>query len=83
MTLPSGLLRLPRQSFRNAKHAEWTMAHAFFADMGGFILRSPDECDFPLDAAQLFFLVSKGYVQYPDIAKEEIDDRNKYDSLAR
>jgi hypothetical protein len=51
--------------------------------MGGFILKSPDEIDFPLDAAQLFFLLSKGYIQYPDISKEEIDDRNKYDGLAR
>ena len=59
------------------------MTHAFYADMGGFILRSPDEIDFPLDATQLFFLLSKGYIQYPDIAKEDIDDRNKYDGLAR
>jgi hypothetical protein len=59
------------------------MRHAFFADMGGFILRSPDEVDFPIDAAQLFYLVSRGYIEYPDIAKEEIDDRNKSDSLAR
>jgi len=59
------------------------MTHSFFADMGGFILRSPDQCDFPLDAEQLFFLVSKGYVLYPDISREEIEDRNKYDGLAR
>lgn len=59
------------------------MTHAFFADMGGFILRSPDEVDLPLDAAQLFYLLSNGYIQYPKVAKEEIDDRNKSDGLAR
>jgi hypothetical protein len=59
------------------------MKHAFFADMGGFILRSPDEVDFPLDAAQLFYLLSKGYIQYPAVTKEEIEDRNKSDGLAR
>lgn len=59
------------------------MTHAFFADMGGFVLRSPNFPPFPLDAEQLYYLVSKGYLAYPHIDKAVIDDKNKSDGLAR
>ncbi len=38
---------------------------------------------FPLDALQLHYLVTKGYVDYPTITEREIDDRNKVDTLLR
>ena len=61
------------------------MKHAFFADMGGFLVK-PLEHDlpsFPLNSNQLFKLVKDGYLQYPNLGKEEIEDRNKLDELTR
>jgi hypothetical protein len=59
------------------------MTHAFFADMGGFVLRSPDFPPFPLDAEQLYYLISNDYLEYPKLDKAIIDDKNKADGLAR
>ena len=63
---------------------DWTLQHAFFANMGGFVLRSPDyQCPFPIDAEQLLWLIKHGYLPYPQIEKRAIDDKNKADSLTR
>lgn len=60
------------------------MTHAFYADMGGFLLEGPGvETPFPVDAKQLLFLVEQGYVEYPEITRDDIDDRNKSDGFAR
>ena len=72
------------QKFNEAKFTDWTLTHAFFADMGGFVLKTSDlSASIPLDAEQLFFLVEKKYIDYPKLKKEEIDDKNKSDGLAR
>ena len=62
---------------------EWTMKHAFFADMGGFILQSPDFVPFPVNAKQVHYLISQGYLMFPTISKRQIEDRNKADALLR
>lgn len=59
------------------------MEHAFFADMGGFMLTAPDYPPFPIDAAQVLYLVKKGYLDLPQITKSEIEDRDKSDGLSR
>ena len=59
------------------------MKHAFYADMGGFHLETPDAGTFPVDANQLHYLISKGYVDYPIGLELDIEDRNKRDGLAR
>lgn len=59
------------------------MIHAFFADMGGFLLDSPGIEKFPIDAEQLFQLVEAGYVSYPDLEMEDIKDKSKSDKMAR
>ncbi|KAN0081101.1 hypothetical protein V8E54_004305 [Elaphomyces granulatus] len=69
--------------FHAAGYKNWTLTHAFFADMGGFVLRVPGSPDFPLDAEQLYVLVTRRYLQYPVLEKEEIDDKNKADDLSR
>jgi hypothetical protein len=71
------------QKFKSAGYSNWTIRHAFFADMGGFALKSPNFPTFPLDAEQLYFLVSKGYLEYPNIEREDIDEKNKADGLSR
>lgn len=59
------------------------MRQAFFADMGGYMLKANKYPAFSIHAEQLFFLVSEGLVAYPVEEKEDIDDKNKRDSLAR
>ncbi|KAL8783190.1 MAG: hypothetical protein Q9213_004819 [Squamulea squamosa] len=71
------------QTFKTLGYPQWTMRHAFFADMGGFMLQSPDAPLFPVDSQQLAYLVEKNYLQYPGIDKETIGDRNKADGFAR
>lgn len=59
------------------------MTHSFFADMGGFILMSPDFDDFPIDATQLLWLIQNGYLEYPLVDEGALKDKNKSDALAR
>lgn len=54
--------------------------------MGGFVLKAKQgnkEITFPVNAKQLFYLINKGYLEYPQLRKEEIQDKNKADGLAR
>ena len=64
-------------------HGQWTMRHAFFADMGGFLLQAPDFPPFPVDGQQLLYLIEKNYISYPDVDSETIWDKNKADGFAR
>ena len=60
------------------------MRQAYFADMGGFLIKMPDyESPVPVNAGQLLTLICKGYVDYPECDKHVIDDKNKHDGLAR
>src|SRR5271155_5787431 len=61
------------------------MAHAFLADMGGFILDVEGYENFPLNAKQVHYLVKKGYVNYEEVglSKEAITDKNKGEALVR
>ncbi|MCJ1412948.1 hypothetical protein MMC19_007049 [Ptychographa xylographoides] len=71
------------ESFTEIGYPQWTMCHAFFADMGGFILQAPDFPPFPVDGQQLIYLVKKKYIPYPDIKIQDIKDKNKADGFAR
>ncbi|KAL8800371.1 MAG: hypothetical protein Q9182_005226 [Xanthomendoza sp. 2 TL-2023] len=62
---------------------KWTMKQAHFADMGGYHLEAPGSPAFPLNARQLFFLLSNHYIDFPEGDDTDIDDRNKRDGLAR
>lgn len=64
-------------------NGEWTMVHAFYADMGGFLLQSPDYISFPITAKQLHFLVEQRHIALPDISREEIWDKSKADVFAK
>ncbi|KAI9709005.1 MAG: hypothetical protein M1812_007818 [Candelaria pacifica] len=61
----------------------WTMRQAFFADMGGFVLHSPDFPAFPVDAQQVQYLVVNKYIPYPNVDEKEIWDKNKADGFVR
>ncbi|KAL8642158.1 MAG: hypothetical protein Q9228_001118 [Teloschistes exilis] len=51
--------------------------------MGGYHLQAPGYPAFPLNARQLFFLISNGHVDFPAEDETDIDDKNKRDGLAR
>lgn len=47
------------------------------------MLETPDHPAFPVDAKQLLYLITNGYITQPTISKADIEDRNKADGLAR
>jgi hypothetical protein len=51
--------------------------------MGGYLLQTPNLPAFPVNAKQLFYLIEKGYVEYPSLTKSDINDKNKADMLSR
>lgn len=71
--------------FQGSGYEEWTMKHAFLADMGGIHLRVEGSGmkTFPVTGRGLHFLVTKGYMSYPEISEESIKDKNKSDGLTR
>jgi hypothetical protein len=71
------------KAFHDSGYHQWTLSHAFFADMGGFVLHTRDMVPFPVDAKQLHFLVTQGYVKYPTVNEQVIKDKNKVDGLLR
>ena len=71
------------EDFVSSGYPQWTMRHAFFADMGGFLLQTPEFPAFPIDGQQLLYLVGRKHLRYPDIDEEAIRDKNKADGFAR
>lgn len=69
--------------FSKLNHPEWCLRHAFFADMGGFVLCPPDYSQFPVNARQIHYLVAKGFMAFPVINREDIWDKSKADVFAR
>lgn len=61
----------------------WTITHAFYADMGGFVLKCKDSVAFPINAKQLHYLIVKGYVKIPRVNEQVIADKNKVDGMLR
>jgi len=63
---------------------EWTYTYAFFTDMGGIFLTSPDFLDgFPINSEQLHWLVKYGHVDFPDMNLMSIGERHASDALSR
>ena len=62
---------------------KWTMQHAFFLNMGGIWLKLRESSPFPINAAQLSYLVAEGHMQLPSISKKEIEDKSKADNFAK
>ncbi|KAI1759528.1 hypothetical protein GGR53DRAFT_523784 [Hypoxylon sp. FL1150] len=61
----------------------WSHRRAFFADMGGILLKAPEFPAFPVDCQQLAYLVENRYVKMPSISERDITDRNKADGPTR
>lgn len=76
------------QLFNEDKRLEhgfrWTYTYAFFVDMGGIHLTSPDfPQGFPINAQQLHYLIMHNHVDPPDMEAMDISERNSADTLSR
>lgn len=69
--------------FKKLGHPEWTLRHAFFADMGGILLQPMESKAFLVNSRQLAYLVQGGYVRYPEISEAEIWDKSKADTMTK
>ncbi|KAH0562641.1 hypothetical protein GP486_002681 [Trichoglossum hirsutum] len=69
--------------FRKLGYPQWTLRHAFFADMGGIILKPKDSTPFVVNARQLVYLIEKNYLEFPTITAEEIWNMSKADTLSK
>lgn len=62
----------------------WTYTYAFFVDMGGIHLTSPDfPQGFPINAQQLHYLIMHNHVDPPNMEAMDISERNSADTLSR
>ena len=80
------------RDFVRLGHPEWTMRHAFFADMGGFLLETAEASGpdptfprVPLDARKVYYLVANKHIKFSDVVikKEDIVDKDKNDAFVR
>jgi hypothetical protein len=68
---------------------KWTLKHAFFADMGGFVLQTSDDVSFFLDTKHILWLLEHQVISTAEFEKsfildsKTIDDRNKSDTFIR
>ena len=72
------------QEFKRVGYDQWTIRHAFYANMGGFILQPRDnEPPFPITAKQLLYLITRDYTPIPTLSEEEVWDKSKADNFAK
>ncbi len=63
---------------------DWQMRHGFYALMGGFILQPRDSQPFPVNAKQLKYLVTNGYIRrWPFVTEKEVWDKSKQDGFQK
>jgi hypothetical protein len=86
LTYAAGQWSRAKQSivaFKSSGYDDWHLRQAFFADMGGFILHPQNGDAFPINAAQLHWLVINKFVDYPMITKKEVWDKSKQDTFTK
>lgn len=75
------------ERFKKLGFKTWTLQHAFYANMGGIMLKAPDYQTFPINASQLCYLMENKYVDFSQetIARIEKDirDKNKNNGFTR
>lgn len=71
------------KAFQTSGYTDWHMRQAFFADMGGFIFHAANGSPFPLNATQLHWLVTNGFVEYPKMSSKDVWDKSKQDTFTK
>ncbi|KAF4555531.1 Hypothetical protein D9617_2g054920 [Elsinoe fawcettii] len=69
--------------FKSMGRDQWTLRHAFFADMGGILLEPKDSAPFLVNARQLAYLVQHDHLAFPSITQDDIWDKSKADTLSK
>lgn len=62
---------------------EWSMQHAFFAEMGGFILHPVKSTPFPVNNKHILWLIQNKFMDPPRVSKKDIWDKSKADHLIK
>jgi len=60
----------------------WKRTHAYYVNMGGFVLVCNNE-RYRLCAPQFLALLERKFIQLPSLSKEEIKDKSKEDALTK
>lgn len=72
------------KALKSIQHPVWTIRHGFYANMGGFHLKTSGATrTFPVNANQIHYLVKNGYIKYPALTKEEVWDKSKADGFQK
>ena len=66
-------------AFRRLGYDSWTLTHAFYANMDGFVLHPRHSKSFSITARQLLYVVRNNFVEYPSLKRKAIQDRSKAD----
>lgn len=71
--------------FASAGYDNWTMSHAFFADMGGILVQPQSSEPFSVTAEMPHYLVTNEYVDQPHLCAEgyRCKCRNQIDAWER
>ncbi|KAF8508095.1 hypothetical protein BU17DRAFT_56908 [Hysterangium stoloniferum] len=68
---------------RKYRRLKWTVTHGHFLQMGGFMLFEGQDPKGTLTPKGFERLLGAGKIEFPTIAKEEIQDRSKGDALSK
>lgn len=69
---------------KSDEHPVWTIRHGFYANMGGFHLKTAGATrTFPVNANQIYYLVDKHYIKYPTLTGKEVWDKSKADGFQK
>ncbi|QIW97344.1 hypothetical protein AMS68_002862 [Peltaster fructicola] len=71
------------KAFQALGHDEWSLRHAFYADMGGFLLKTTDRECFPVNSVHIHWLVEHKHIPFPSTTRAEIEDKSKADVFAK
>lgn len=74
---------LPRESTRRGNGQQWTMAHGFFIQMGGFVLYENEYPKEVLDYKRLAGLLWDKAIDAPITTESDLWDRSKGDSVSK
>jgi hypothetical protein len=61
----------------------WTIQHGSSADVGGCLIVPPTGKLFPGTGKHIYWLVTKGYLDFPNVTSAEMADKSKQDTIAK
>lgn len=71
------------KSFHALGVTTWTYRHGLYENMGGFELVPADGGAFRINSKHVHWLVSRGYINVPEVSDEELWHKSKQDTIAK